>query len=66
MQFSKTYTSEDMILQNYNNKRMAQCMWTREGAFIQTQDPYKDSLCVKSHLIPRDFWVQACNSFLLG
>jgi len=29
-------------------------MWTCKGASLQTQDSYNDSLCLKSHHIPKD------------
>jgi hypothetical protein len=45
--------------------KMAQGMWICGGLSMQTQDSCKDSLCFKSHPILGNFWVQACNCFLL-
>jgi hypothetical protein len=45
--------------------RMAQGMWTCGSVSMQIQNSYKDSLCFKNHPIPRDFWIQAINYFLL-
>ncbi len=36
-------------------ERMAQGMWICKGASTQNQDSYNNSLCLKSHPIPKDF-----------
>ncbi len=50
---------------NQREARMGSCLWRSKFASKKIEDPYKNQVCFKSYIFPRDIGVCMCPHDLL-